>query len=80
MFIAVGEVVRITLPGDREAAPIGAAAALAYALLGTFGGEPTTHTVCDVVTVTAVAGLVGVVPHIVAGPRAPARRRWPGGC
>ena len=67
VFIALGEVVRISLPGAGEAAPIAAAAALAYALLGEFGGTPTTHTVADVVTVTALAGLVGAVPHVVAG-------------
>jgi HD domain len=67
VFIALGEVVRISLPGAGEAAPIAAAAALSYALLGEFGGTPTTHTVADVVTVTALAGLVGAVPHVVAG-------------
>ncbi len=67
IFIALGEVVRISLPGDGEAAPIAAAAALAYALLGSWGGTPTTHTVADVVSVTALAGMVGAVPHVVAG-------------
>ncbi len=67
VFIAVGEVARISLPGAGESAPIAAAAALAYALLGEWGGQPTTHTVADVVSVTAVAGLVGAVPHVVAG-------------
>jgi hypothetical protein len=67
VFIALGEVVRISLPGDGEAAPIGAAAALAYALLGWWGDTSTTQTVADVVMVTAIAGLVGAVPHVVAG-------------
>lgn len=67
VFIALGEVVRISLPGAGESAPIAAAATLAYALLAEFGGTPTTHTVADVVTVTALAGLVGAVPHVVAG-------------
>ena len=66
-FIAVGEAIRLTLTGDREAAPLGAAGALAYALIGRFGSEPTTHTVYDVVAVTAAASLVGAVPHIMAG-------------
>ncbi len=35
-LIAVGELVRVNLPGDRSAAPLGAAGALAYALLGDF--------------------------------------------
>jgi hypothetical protein len=67
LFIALGEIVRISLPGAGESAPIAAAAAIAYALLGEWGGTPTTHTVADVVTVTALAGLVGSVPHVVAG-------------
>ena len=37
-FIALGEVVRITLPGGRDAAPIATAGALAYTLLTTFDG------------------------------------------
>lgn len=70
LFIAVGEVVRISLEGDRETAPIGAAGVLGYALLGSFGGTPTTHTMWDVVTVTALGIFVGAVPHVAAG-RAP---------
>jgi hypothetical protein len=66
-FIAVGEAVRVTLAGDREAAPLGAAAALAYALIGRFGSEPTSHTVWDVIAVTAAASMIGAVPHIAAG-------------
>jgi HD domain len=66
-FIALGEAVRVTLAGDREAAPLGAAAALAYALIGRFGSEPTSHTVWDVIAVTAIASLVGALPHIAAG-------------
>jgi hypothetical protein len=69
-FIALGEVVRITLPGGRDAAPIATAGALAYALLTTFEGEPATHAALQVVAVVASAMLVGVVPHVVAG-RAP---------
>ena len=33
-LIALGELVRVNLPGDRSAAPLGAAGALAYALAG----------------------------------------------
>jgi hypothetical protein len=69
-FIALGEVVRITLPGDRDAAPIATAGALAYTLLTTVGGEPATHKALQVVAVVAAAMLVGVIPHVVAG-RAP---------
>ena len=65
-LIVVGEIVRIRLPGDREVAPLGAAGALAYALLADFGSVPTTHSAAQVVAVSAVAVLIGSVPHIVA--------------
>jgi hypothetical protein len=70
MFIAFGEVVRITLPGGRDAAPIATAGALAYTLLTTVDGRPATQTALQVVAVVAAAMLIGVVPHVVAG-RAP---------
>jgi hypothetical protein len=70
-FIAFGELIRIRLPGDREAAPLGAAGATAYALLSDLPHGHTTYDVFQVVTVTACGSLVGVLPHIVAG-RAPA--------
>ena len=70
-LIAVGELVRVNLPGDRSAAPIGAAGALAYALLGDFhtagDAEPTTYGVFQVVAVTSIAILVGAVPHMAVG-------------
>src|SRR5688572_16193983 len=69
-FIALGEVVRITLPGGRDAAPIATAGALAYALLGQTRGEAGDHSALQVVAVVVVAMLVGVAPHVVAG-RAP---------
>jgi hypothetical protein len=67
LFVALGEVLRVALPGDREAAPLAMAAALAYALLGSYGGLPTEHTVTQVVAVVGVAVLVGALPHAVAG-------------
>jgi hypothetical protein len=70
LFIAVGELVRITLPGEREAAPIGAAGALAYALLPTVGADPALHDALQVVAVTAVGMTAGLLPHALAG-RAP---------
>lgn len=69
-FIALGELVRITLPGGRDAAPIATAGALAYALLTSYDGVPTQHSAFQVVAVVVVAMLVGVAPHVVAG-RAP---------
>lgn len=71
-LIALGELVRVNLPGDRSAAPLGAAAALAYALLGNFRQldgmvEPTTYDVLQVVAVCTVAIIVGAVPHMAVG-------------
>lgn len=88
LLIALGELVRVNLPGDRSAAPLGAAAALAYALLGDFrtGGEvvATEYGVLQVVAVTSIALLVGTVPHMAVG-QAPrleslARRVLVAGC
>ncbi|MCD0482856.1 HD domain-containing protein [Streptacidiphilus sp. ASG 303] len=66
-LIAAGEAVRITLPGDRELAPVGAAGALAYALLGPLRGLPTGHGVLQTVAVTAAAGLLGTLPYTLRG-------------
>ena len=54
-FIALGELVRITLPGGRDAAPIATAGALAYTLLTRLPGEDPTHSALQVVAVTACA-------------------------
>ncbi|MFI5532772.1 HD-GYP domain-containing protein [Kitasatospora sp. NPDC051853] len=70
LVVAVGERVRITLPGDREQAPIGTAVALAYALLGPLHGLPTTHGVSQVVAVAGVGTLLGRFPHRFPGGRA----------
>ena len=70
VFIAVGELIRVTLPGERESAPLGMAGALAYAVLPAVGAAPATHPALQVIAVTAVAVMVGVLPHAVAG-RAP---------
>jgi hypothetical protein len=71
ILIAVGELVRVNLPGDRSAAPLGAAGALAYALLGDFrttdGTIETSYGVLQVVAVTSIAILVGAVPHMAVG-------------
>ncbi|GAA2820066.1 metal-dependent phosphohydrolase [Kitasatospora paracochleata] len=58
-LVALGECVRVTLPGDREHAPIGTAAALAYALLGPLRGLPTAHGVLQVVAVAGAGTLIG---------------------
>ncbi|MFF3748325.1 HD-GYP domain-containing protein [Streptomyces kronopolitis] len=76
VLIAVGELVGTgsapaagsgRTPGEREGAPLGAAGALAYALLGAVGGRPTTHGVAQVVAVVLAAGLVGLVRQLARG-------------
>jgi hypothetical protein len=70
VLIAVGEFARIMLPGGREAAPLGAAGAIAYALLPGVDHAPASHSAAQVVTVTVVGILVGGLPHAIVG-RAP---------
>jgi hypothetical protein len=69
--IAVGELLRLGLPGGREAAPVATAAALAYALLlrvGQTPGHPIPRVdALQVIAVTAVGMAVGALPHIAAG-------------
>ncbi|WP_318209125.1 MULTISPECIES: HD-GYP domain-containing protein [unclassified Streptomyces] len=54
-------------PGGSEPAPLAAAGALAYALLGASAGTATTHGVLQIVAVVVAAGLAGIVPHIARG-------------
>lgn len=73
VLIALGELARWEAPpalGElrgREAAPIAAAGALAYALLGESAGRATTHGVLQIIAVVVAAGLAGAVPHIARG-------------
>ena len=69
-LIAVGTALPAHLPGDRERAPLGSAGALAYALLVEVDGRPADHGPLQVVAVTAVAALVGLLPRVARG-RAP---------
>ncbi len=64
--IALGESLRVWLPGGREAAPIGTAAAVALALVGRVGTQGTTVGAATVVAVVALATLVGILPHLLA--------------
>ena len=57
-LIAFGELLRLTMPGDRETAPIAAAGALAYALLLKIGNDPARQSWQQVVAVTADLGVV----------------------
>ncbi|MGW6418685.1 HD-GYP domain-containing protein [Streptomyces sp. NPDC055055] len=57
-------------PPAREPAPLAAAGALAYALLGQSAGTATTHGVLQITAVVVAAGLAGLVPHLARGRRA----------
>ncbi|MFJ1704348.1 HD-GYP domain-containing protein [Kitasatospora sp. NPDC088346] len=74
-LIAFGECVRVILPGDRDQAPVGTAAALAYALLGPLRGLPTSHGTLQVVAVVGLGMLAGALLRRAArgllGPRGP---------
>lgn len=68
VLVAVGELARWgALPDEREPAPLGAAGALAYALLGRSAGQDTAHGVLQVVTVVVAAQLLASVPHMARG-------------
>ncbi|MET8077161.1 HD domain-containing protein [Streptomyces sp. NPDC005303] len=67
VLITVGELNRRSGPHVREAAPLGAAGALSYALLGENAGAPTHHGAAQAVTVVLAASLVGSVPHVGRG-------------
>jgi len=66
-LIALGELLRLSLPGDREAAPLGSAGALGYALVLHIGTQPAIQPALQVVAVSAIAMIVGALPHLAAG-------------
>ncbi|MEU4229831.1 HD domain-containing phosphohydrolase [Nonomuraea sp. NPDC026600] len=66
-LIAVGELARLTMPGNREVAPIGAAAALGYTLLLDLSDNQLRHTALQVVAVIAVGMIAGALPHLAVG-------------
>jgi hypothetical protein len=77
LFIAFGELLRLALPGGREAAPIAMVGALAYALLLNVRGVNTSvvhghlhvaHTSgLEVIAVAAIGMTLGALPHVAAG-------------
>jgi hypothetical protein len=74
-FIAFGELLRLSLPGNREAAPIAMTAALAYAMARRIYLHPgdvlRLHTpILQVVAVTAIGMFIGALPHLAAGRKA----------
>jgi hypothetical protein len=66
-LIAFGELLRLNLPGDREAAPIATAGAMAYALLLQVGSTPAKLGPAQVIAVTAIGMIVGALPHLAVG-------------
>ncbi|MFB0618313.1 metal-dependent phosphohydrolase [Streptomyces sp. AGS-58] len=66
-LVTVGELTRWSDAQARQAAPLGAAGSLSYALLGADAGRPAQHGAAQVVTVVLVAALLGAVPHIWSG-------------
>jgi hypothetical protein len=72
LFVALGELVRLRLPGEREAAPMGAAGALAYCLVPRFPDGPAQQGAAQVVAVVGAGIALGALPHLLAGrpPRA----------
>ncbi|GII61822.1 lipoprotein [Sphaerisporangium krabiense] len=78
VLVAAGELARLTMPGNREVAPIGAAAALGYTLLLDVGGQPARHSALQVVAVMSAGMVLGALPHLAVGrppqPDAIARR------
>jgi HD domain len=84
LYIGFGELLRLVLPGGREAAPIAMSAALSYAMVLTIAG-PLKHPApgvaatpqvisgarpLQVVLVAAIGMVIGSLPHIAAGRRA----------
>ncbi len=74
LYIAFGELLRLVLPGGREAAPIAMSAALSYAMVLTVARppHPAGHVASSmqVVVVAATGMVIGSLPHIAAGRRA----------
>jgi hypothetical protein len=67
LFIALGELLRLALPGGRQAAPIAMAGGLAYALLLSLKGMPARHLALPVIAVAAIGMTIGALPHVAAG-------------
>ena len=67
-LIAFGELLRLALPGGREAAPIAMVGAMSYALLLTVPNEKNVALPALLVVAVCAAGMaVGALPHVAAG-------------
>src|SRR5580658_3927599 len=71
LFIAFGELLRLALPGGREAAPIAMTAALAFAMVLDIAKISHHQAILlqplQVVGVTALGMALGALPHVAAG-------------
>jgi hypothetical protein len=78
ILVALGELARMVMPGNREVSPIGTAGAFGYATLLEVGNQPVRYSALQVIVVAAVGMVVGSLPHIAVGhpprPDAMARR------
>ncbi|GGS10548.1 hypothetical protein GCM10010221_03290 [Streptomyces parvus] len=74
LLVAAGELIRRDAAGEREPAPLAAAGALAYALLGDSAGRPTAHGALQVIAVVVVAQALAAVPRAACGRRTVADR------
>jgi hypothetical protein len=66
LFIALGEVLRVTLPGGRQAAPLAAAGSLAFALLPHIDNHQLPG-VGFAVTVVTLGSILGSLPRLFVG-------------
>src|SRR5580693_7763714 len=69
LFIAFGELLRLALPGGREAAPIAMSGAMGYALLLGLKGSAlaSPRLALQVIAVAAIGMAIGALPHVAAG-------------
>ena len=66
-LIAFGELLRLNLPGDREAAPVATAGALAYALLLRIGNAPARPEAARATAATSCRAGTGTCRTVIHG-------------
>lgn len=66
-LVALGELLRLALPGNRESAPVAIAGGLAYALLLKVDSDVAVQSAMQVIAVTAAGMVLGALPHLAAG-------------
>lgn len=68
-LVAIGDLMRVRLPGNRPAVPIALAAAIGYAMIFDVGGKPIQQSVAQVIWVVAGGCCVGSAVQALAGRR-----------